>query len=404
MASAARESLNKSDNERSGVLSTAMSFLSLYRDPTVAKVTSRCDWRIADLVDGEYPISLYLVVPPSDISRTKPLIRLLLNQIGRRLTEKLPPSGQRELLFMLDEFPALGRLDFFETAIAFMASYRLRAFLIAQSLNQIEKAYGANHSFLDNCHLRVTFATNDERTAKRVSDALGTATETRAQRNYAGHRLAPWLGHLMISRQESARALLTPGEIMQLPSDEEIVLVAGHVPVKAKKLKYYEDSIFTSRVLPPPKLALGGYRDRPPARPDDWSSRLAPPKIPPTASRPGSPSGHGMRRADCSSLALDSMNRLATREPEMAEVGCRSMRPRNGSTPTGILRLRRFDAWRAWPPWTRMMGSRCEPGSIERVLGARARAAARGTRGGEGAFQIRDRGGGPCLLFVSGRG
>jgi type IV secretion system protein VirD4 len=181
---------------------------------------------------------------------------------------------------MLDEFPALGRLDFFETTLAFMATYGLRAFLIAQSLNQIEKAYGANHSFLDNCHVRVTFATNDERTAKRVSDALGTATETRAQRNYAGHRLAPWLGHLMISRQESARALLTPGEIMQLPSDEEIVLVAGHVPVKAKKLKYYEDSNFTSRILPPPSLGVDGYRDRPPSRPDDWSLRLIP-KMPP---------------------------------------------------------------------------------------------------------------------------
>ena len=89
VASAARELLNKSENERSGVLSTAMSFLGLYRDPVVAAVTRRCDWRIADLVEGERPATLYLVVPPSDISRTKPLIRLILNQIGRRLTEEL---------------------------------------------------------------------------------------------------------------------------------------------------------------------------------------------------------------------------------------------------------------------------------------------------------------------------
>ena len=71
---------------------------------------------------------------------------------------------------MLDEFPALGRLDFFESALAFMAGYGLKSFLIAQSLNQIEKAYGQNNSILDNCHVRVSFATNDERTAKRVSD------------------------------------------------------------------------------------------------------------------------------------------------------------------------------------------------------------------------------------------
>jgi len=196
------------ENERSGVLSTAMSFLGLYRDPTVAEVTSKCDWRIADLMKADKPVSLYLVIPPSDISRTKPLVRLILNQIGRRLTEELVVSGEsqpkRQLLLMLDEFPALGRLDFFESSLAFMAGYGLRAFLISQSLNQIEKAYGPNNSILDNCHVRVAFATNDERTAKRLSDAIGSTTEMRAMRNYAGHRLAPWLSHVMVSRQETA--------------------------------------------------------------------------------------------------------------------------------------------------------------------------------------------------------
>ncbi len=279
VASAAREVLNKSENERSGVLSTAMSFLGLYRDPTVAEVTSRCDWRIADLISAEHPVSLYLVVPPSDISRTKPLIRLILNQVGRRLTESLDGSDgierRHKLLLMLDEFPALGRLDFFESALAFMAGYGLRAFLIAQSLNQIDKAYGPNHSILDNCHVRIAFATNDERTAKRISEALGTATELRAQRNYTGHRLAPWLGHLMVSRQETARPLLTPGEVMQLPPEDEVVMVSGHPPIKARKLRYYLDRNFTGRVMKAPVLVAGTYADRPAVRADDWST-LAP--------------------------------------------------------------------------------------------------------------------------------
>jgi hypothetical protein len=88
VASAARELLNKTDNERSGVVSTAMTLLGLYRDPIVARMTSGSDWRIADLLGAERPVSLYLVVPPSDISRTRPLVRLILNQIGRRLTER----------------------------------------------------------------------------------------------------------------------------------------------------------------------------------------------------------------------------------------------------------------------------------------------------------------------------
>jgi type IV secretion system protein VirD4 len=276
VASAAREVLNKSENERSGVLSTAMSFLGLYRDPTVAEVTSRCDWRIADLIEAVQPISLYLVIPPSDISRTKPLVRLVLNQIGRRLTEKLDGIGavgrKHQLLMMLDEFPALGRLDFFETSLAFMAGYGVRAFLIAQSLNQIEKAYGEHNSILDNCHVRVAFATNDERTARRISDALGTATEQRSMRNYAGHRLAPWLAHVMVSRQETARPLLTPGEVMQLPPSDELVLISGLAPIRAQKLRYYEDRNFIARIAPPPALADGIYADRPKARSNDWGS------------------------------------------------------------------------------------------------------------------------------------
>ncbi|MGY6635100.1 MAG: conjugal transfer protein TraG [Alkalilacustris sp.] len=275
IASTARELLNKSDNERSGVLSTAMSFLGLYRDPVVAHVTRRCDWRISDLISGAQPSTLYLVVPPSDISRTKPLIRLVLNQIGRRLTEDLQDKGRRHrVLMMLDEFPALGRLDFFESALAFMAGYGIKSFLIAQSLNQIEKAYGQNNAILDNCHVRVSFATNDERTAKRVSDALGTATEMKAMRNYAGHRLAPWLGHLMVSRSETARQLLTPGEIMQLPPDDEIVMVAGLPPIRAKKARYFQDPRFVERVLPPPEPAVEAVPDA-----DIWTT--LPPPVPP---------------------------------------------------------------------------------------------------------------------------
>jgi type IV secretion system protein VirD4 len=136
-----------------------------------------------------------------------------------------------------------------------MAGYGLKSFLIAQSLNQIEKAYGQNNSILDNCHVRVSFATNDERTAKRVSDALGTATELRAMKNYAGSRLSPWLGHLMISRQETARPLLTPGEVMQLPPDDELVLVSGCAPIRAKKARYFENPEMQARILKPPMLA-----------------------------------------------------------------------------------------------------------------------------------------------------
>jgi type IV secretion system protein VirD4 len=255
VAECAREMLNKSGNEISGVVSTAMSFLSLYRDPIIRSNTAESDFRIHQIMNSERPVSLYLVVPPSDIDRTKPLMRLLLNQFGRRLTEKLDTKRQykHRLLIMLDEFPSLGRLGFFETELAFLAGYGVKCFLIAQSLNQIEKSYGPNNSILDNTQVKITYGANDDHTAKRISDLLGQATEIRAQKNLAGGRLSPWLGHVMVAEQESPRPLLTPGEILQLPGDDAIILSGNMPPYRAKKIMYYQDARFKDRAnMPPP--------------------------------------------------------------------------------------------------------------------------------------------------------
>jgi type IV secretion system protein VirD4 len=162
---------------------------------------------------------------------------------------------------------------------------------IIQSLNQIEAAYGPNNAILDNCHVRVAFSTNDERTARRISDSLGTATELRAMKNYAGHRLSPWLGHLMVSRQETARPLLTSGEVMQLPPDEEVVQVSGAPPIRARKVRYYLDRCLVDRVGAPPairtSLAVAGVSD-------DWAVAL-PTEIGARAGQAASPDEGGHR-------------------------------------------------------------------------------------------------------------
>jgi type IV secretion system protein VirD4 len=89
VAQVARSMLNKADNEMSGVVSTATSCLDLFRDPLIARSTSTSDFRITDLMNLDHPVSLYLVVPPSDLSRLRRLIRLVLNQVGQRLTERM---------------------------------------------------------------------------------------------------------------------------------------------------------------------------------------------------------------------------------------------------------------------------------------------------------------------------
>jgi type IV secretion system protein VirD4 len=131
-----------------------------------------------------------------------------------------------------------------------------------------------------------------------VSDALGTATEMRAMKNYAGNRLSPWLGHLMVSRQETARPLLTPGEVMQLPHDDELVLVSGCHPIRAKKARYYEDPQLQARILPPPRLPgpgtpPTGTDPAGPPRGGGWGGPIAEP-VPPSGT--DDPANAGIRR------------------------------------------------------------------------------------------------------------
>jgi type IV secretion system protein VirD4 len=116
--------------------------------------------------------------------------------------------------------------------------------------------------------VRVAFATNDERTAKRVSDALGTATEMRATKNYAGYRLSPWLG-ISCSRARKQRVRCSPRR-GKLPPTDELVLVSGVHPLLAKKARYYEDRRLQERILPPPPLA-DLVKKLPTACRDDWS-------------------------------------------------------------------------------------------------------------------------------------
>lgn len=90
-------------------------------------------------------------------------------------------------------------------------------------------------------------------------------------KNYAGHRLSPWLGHLMVSRQETARPLLTPGEVMQLPADEALVQVSGLPPIRATKVRYFLDRELSGRVAKPP-AKLGALPQGPSS---DWTAAIA---------------------------------------------------------------------------------------------------------------------------------
>ena len=279
VAAASRAWLNKPANEGGSVLSTALSFLSLYRDPIVADNTRVSDFSVESLMGGKNPdgqavkekTSLYLVVPPSDKDRLKPLLRIVVSQVVRRLTEGMDfdTGGGKSrfphrLLLLIDEFPSLGKLEIFEEALAFIAGYGMKALLIVQDRVQLAKSYTKEESIFSNCHIRIAYAPNNPETADMLSKMCGQATVTHVQRQYSGNRMHIMLQNVNTNEQIVGRPLLTADECMRLPSDDEIVFVAGTAPIYCQKIKYYGDSAMAARTALGMAASTGRSPDAPP--------------------------------------------------------------------------------------------------------------------------------------------
>lgn len=258
----------KAGSERSGVHSSAITGLALWADPIVAANTAESDFRIADLMNGPVPVALYLITPPSDIDRLRPLFRILINQFIRRLTEKMEFADgasvrhyRHRLLLLLDEFTAVGQLDIVEKALAFMAGYGLKAFIVVQDIGQLHQTYGRDETITSNCHVRIAFAPNRIETARALSDMAGKTTVVQDRRSLSG-QYGALARSVSDSVSETARPLLTADEAMRLPGirknwrgrirpGQALVFVAGHPPVRAVQALYFQDPRLLARARIP---------------------------------------------------------------------------------------------------------------------------------------------------------
>ena len=243
---------------RAGIKATAESYLGLFADPLVRQNTATSTFRVSDLMCAEAPVTLYLCWPPNDAKRVKPLIRLVFGAVLRVLMEHQERAAdgrekKRNLLLLLDEFPQLGKLDVFEQSMGAMAGYGLRAYLVTQSLHQVTQAYGRYHTILDNCQIVTSFAATDVETAETISKLAGDIFEMRPQETWSGKRQLLGLDHRAITYREERRPLLLPSEVRRLSEREELIFVTGAKPLRAEKLRYDEEPIFRSRLLPAPE-------------------------------------------------------------------------------------------------------------------------------------------------------
>jgi type IV secretion system protein VirD4 len=267
ISKAVQRQLNRADREASSVQSSIVTPMTLYDDPIIQKTVARSDFRIRDLVYGERPMSLYFKVPQPDRERLRPLVRLLLQLIFNRLMEQLDPD-RHHLLLLLDEFPELKKIPNLAAAMSLMAGFKIKPYLIAQTLTQIIAEYGPNESITDNCYIKAAFQTDNLQTCKNLSELSGNMTVEKETVNYSGQRTDFYLKHIFRSVEQVQRPLITVDEIRRMKpptkaskdADSKItapgdmlIFINGVAPIYGVQSLYFLDETLLARTrLRPP--------------------------------------------------------------------------------------------------------------------------------------------------------
>jgi type IV secretion system protein VirD4 len=243
VARAANRQLSKADREAASVLSTAQRHTHFLDSPRMTAVLARSDVRFGDLKSRT--ATVFLVLPPDRLSTYARWLRLMVTQSLQDMTRvsvgrTAKPSSA--VLFLLDEFAALGHLAPVERAMGLMAGYGVQLWPILQDIHQLRATYGQRAgTFLSNAGVLQIFGVNDHDSARFVSDLLG---QTTVAFQTMGRALDSEKSGISLGDHLTGRPLMTPDEVRNLPASVELLFLAGQRPIVARKLAYYEDTEF----------------------------------------------------------------------------------------------------------------------------------------------------------------
>jgi type IV secretion system protein VirD4 len=205
----------------------------------------------------------------------------MLQLIFNRLMERLDPS-RHHLLLMLDEFPELKKIPNLAGAMSLMAGYKIKPYLIAQTLTQIIEEYGPNESITDNCYIKAAFQTDNLQTCKNLSELSGNMTVEKETVNYSGQRTDFYLKHIFRSVEQVQRPLITVDEIRRIkpptkPSNDPdskitapgdmLIFINGVAPIYGVQSLYFlNDALLARTKLKPPTFKTAAQLHAQPAQ------------------------------------------------------------------------------------------------------------------------------------------
>ena len=284
---AATDMFNSPSSQRMGLHSSAKVKLALYADPIIAANTSESDFRIDDLMNGDQPASFYFIIPPLQVKRLSPLIRIMINQFLSRQTDEMnfengvvKPDYKYRLAYILDEFPAIGKLEIFEKGLGFIAGYGLKAFIFVQDLAMLQHpdAYGRDESITSNCGIHVAFTPNKMGTAEYLTKKTGKTTVVQKKRSKSHSKSGVSISE---SISEVGRQLMTPDECTTMPKirknifgrtvpGDMLIFAAGSPAIYGKQRLFFQDPVMKKRAaIPAPAMKSRSTFSTPPHSKND---------------------------------------------------------------------------------------------------------------------------------------
>lgn len=248
VAQSCRSLIDSSPNIKGGIIKSVTTYLTLWDDPNVRKNTETSDFSLRDLMYSKNPVSLYLVISPADQARMKPLVRLMIELIGKKLTQSVTGDYNYPLHMMIDEFVSLDRMDYIEKLMSHSAGYGITLSLIIQSYSQLFKLYGQKNAIIDNCYNQIVLGVSEIDSAKYISERLGKMTLKQTSTSKSKRKTSVVSSNVSESESETGRAILTPDEVLRLPFDKTLLLLGGQNPYDASKIMFFNDKRFKDLV------------------------------------------------------------------------------------------------------------------------------------------------------------
>jgi type IV secretion system protein VirD4 len=235
----------------SSVIATMQEPLQQFLSPLLAAATNACDFDVASL--RKRRMSVYVVIPPAKLGESSKLLNIFFSTVvGQNLkaTPQEDPSIRNQVLLLMDEFTAMGRVGVLSERISITAGYWVRDLTIIQSHSQLRATYGADaaQTYVTNHAASIVFTPREQQDADDYSKMLGDTTLRRRNRTVSK-------GATSYTYTEERRPLMLPQELKALANDEQIIFYEGCPPIRCRKNWYFKSAFFRKRIVPAVEVA-----------------------------------------------------------------------------------------------------------------------------------------------------